>query len=145
MDNLVDHSWVEDFQKQLRAYENGVDKFCERVGIDFHKTFIKTALASNLSENPYRDYTWIAFPHSLIPTGVLHAFHKDYRQHLSLPWEEWLLWEGKAKHNSLYQIRLDSQQQVFDGELNDTEHPTDVLGQPWYCTVEEHLTPRLFI
>lgn len=139
---MVIPTWLSDFEKQLRA--SGVDKFCELIGISFQETFLENALASGLQENPYQDFVWIVFPHSLIPTGVLHAFHKDCRKHLSLPWEEWLLWEEKAKHNSLYQIRLDNQQQIFDGALDDPEHPKDVLGQPWYCTVEVDLTPRLF-
>lgn len=143
MDNLVNISWFNEFKNQLVASK--VDEFCKAIGIDFEHTFLDSAQFSLLEKNPYRDYIWEIHPHSLIPTNVLHAFHKDYKNYPLLPWEEWLSWEDKPKHNSLYLSRQNEADQIFDGDLNDKEHPKFVLGQPWYCTVEEKLIPRQFI
>ena len=136
------NSWSEEFAQEL--VDSGVAKFCASIGLDFEKVFLSPGRNSTSQVNPYKGFTWIVFPHSLIPTGVLHSFSADTSQRKVLPWEEWLLWEGNSEHNSLYQSRQDEGQQIFDGAISDTEHPPIVLGQEWYCTVEKSLAPILF-
>ena len=136
------NSWSEDFEAQLRS--SGVEEFCASINLNFDEVFLAPARNSSLEKNPYEDFLWIVSPHSLIPTGVLHSFSNDAQLRKALPWEEWLQWEGQSRHNSLYQVRQNPDQGIFDGSLEDTEHPPIVLGQEWFATVEKTLPPILF-
>jgi hypothetical protein len=136
------NSWSEDFAAQLRS--SGVEKFCVSINLNFEEVFLAPARNSSLEKNPYEDFQWIVYPYSLISTGVLHSFSNDAQLRKELPWEEWLQWEGESRHASLYQVRQNPDQGVFDGSLEDKEHPPILLGQEWYSTLEKTLTPKLF-
>jgi hypothetical protein len=121
------NSWSEDFAAQLRS--SGVEKFCVSIDLDFDEVFLAPARNSSLKKNPYDDFQWVVYPYSLISTGVLHSFSNDAQLRKELPWEEWLQWEGESRHASLYQVRQNPDQGVFDGSLEDKEHPPILLGQ----------------
>jgi hypothetical protein len=121
-----------------------VEDFCEKIGISFVEVFAGPVRTSEILLNPYEGFKWIVLPHSVISTGVLHSFHNNGKQSDDHPWEEWLLWEDRPKYNSLFTIHQSEEQVIFEGLMDDDDHPKELLGHAWFCTVEDNLKPMLF-
>ena len=60
-----------------------------------------------------------------------------------LPWEEWLVKEGKAHHRILTLKRPSRYDDVFIAPDQDDTRPAAVLGRTWYVVDDPDLSPLL--
>ena len=131
------NSIQEDFKKSL--IDAGVDKACEKLGFDFEDIFLKDM---NFMEDRYKGYKWYVLPHSKVEVAI-HAVPPISKSGI-LPWEEWFVLEGKKIHNILYTARKEKYDGIFEGSLDDKDHPKEVLGKKWYYYFDSNFTPLLF-
>ena len=124
-------------EKKLK--EAKVDFVCEYMGIDFFKIFIEPY--ENLDKDPYEKHIWkitksskVGYTISAIPPS--NMFNE-------IPWEEWFPENGKNNHFLLYTVKKENSTGQWKGELDDKDHPSEVLGYQWYFVPDDNLVPLL--
>jgi hypothetical protein len=131
---------VDRFRDKL--IEAAVDRACKMMGLDFEETFIRPAEAQQTV--PYLEYQWVVAPHSLVKQGqVIHAM-PPARERAEYPWEEWFLLDGTLHHNVLYTKKGPETTGVFEGALDDRDHPLMALGRTWHYFTAPSLIPVRF-
>ena len=89
----------------------------------------------------YSNHEWIVIQNSQVGP-VINAV-PDISIADSVPWEEWFLMSGNVHHHILFKKKYPKSNMTWKGNLDDKEHPKQVLGVTWHLFNEEDLTPFL--
>jgi hypothetical protein len=124
--------------------EIGLPEFLASLGVDFDKYFVEAVNKSNLSVDPYDDATWEIWPHSQIPSGVLHCFPKKVEAS-GVNWEEWFLMDGEIHHHILSNKKFDGATGIWVPQPGDADHPIAILDYSWHYEISENLRPLKYM
>ncbi|AEC01261.1 hypothetical protein [Parasphaerochaeta coccoides] len=118
-------------------YVAGVDKACERVGLDFNVVFGDIAIHS---DSPYRNHDWQVRENKdfIVINAVPDAENVD-----CLFWEEWYLHEGEIHHHLLSLWKPEVWDEQFIGPEDDDLHPDIAFSRTWYVRDLKDMTPVL--
>jgi hypothetical protein len=124
--------------------EIGVPEFLAGIGVDFDKYFIEAVNRSSLNVDPYDHATWEIWPHSQIPSGVLHCYPKEVKAN-GVNWEEWFLMDGEIHHHILSNTKFDGATGIWVPQPGDADHPVAILDFSWHYEISEDLRPLKYI
>lgn len=91
----------------------------------------------------YSNHEWIVIKNSQVGP-VINAV-PDISIAESVPWEEWFLIDGNVHHHILFKKKYPKSNMTWKGNLDDKEHPKQVLGILWYVYNEKNVNPFLII
>ena len=63
----------------------------------------------------------------------------------SVPWEEWFLMSGNVHHHILFKKKYPKSNMTWKGNLDDKEHPKQVLGILWHVYNDKNVNPFLIM
>lgn len=130
--------WKEQVRENWRDID--LEKFCGHAGIEFHKNFEISLNSSDATTNPYDHYRWEILDGGRIQHGVLHLVPHSVTE-LPALWEEWFLDEGLIHHHVLRNHPHHLATDTWLGDVDDTEHPRQVLGAMWHYSNDSDLRP----
>ena len=128
----------------------GVDKACEKKGIDFDEVFLKHIKDKKV--NPYKEYEWMVLDYPNADT-VIHAIPPADKTD-TLPWEEW--WVQDNSHDDRFNNKDDlhhlvvftRKKGVFKNKTvfpeDDKVHPPSTAGKTWYWYDDPTHIPYFF-
>jgi hypothetical protein len=122
----------------------GMPEFLAKIGIDFVEYFVKSIDEHSHHSNPYVDSVWEIWPHSSIPSGVLHCYPKKVEAD-GVIWEEWFLLDGEIHHHILSNKSFAGAIGIWVPEQGDTDHPAEILNYSWHYEISDDLRPSRFI
>ena len=122
----------------------GIPEFLAGIGVNFDKYFIEALDASPLDSDPYNDATWEIWPHSQIPSGVLHCYPKKVES-TGVNWEEWFLMDGEIHHHILSNTKFDRATGIWVPQPGDVDHPVAILDYSWHYEISGDLRPLKYI
>jgi len=122
----------------------GLPEFLAGIGVNFDKYFIEALDASPLNADPYNDATWEIWPHSQIPSGVLHCYPKKVEA-TGVNWEEWFLMDGEIHHHILSNTKFDRATGIWVPQPGDVDHPVAILDYSWHYEISGDLRPLKYI
>ena len=89
----------------------------------------------------YSDHQWSVIQNSQVGP-VINAV-PDIKIADTVPWEEWFLMDEEIHHHILFLKKHPKSSEVWEGSLDDKEHPKQVLGFTWHVFNEKDVTPYL--
>tara|TARA_B100000686_G_C16362736_1_gene748556 strand:+ start:166 stop:561 length:396 start_codon:yes stop_codon:yes gene_type:complete len=89
----------------------------------------------------YSNHEWSVIQNSQVGK-VINAV-PDISKTDSIPWEEWFLMDGIIHHHILFTKKHPKSNMTWVGDLDDKEHPKQVLGILWHVHNEKDLNPYL--
>ena len=107
----------------------------KELGIN-HKIF-----TSSKTSEFYSDHQWSVIQNSQVGP-VINAV-PDIKIADTVPWEEWFLMNEEIHHHILFLKKHPKSSEVWEGSLDDKEHPKQVLGFTWHVFNEKDVTPYL--
>ena len=142
MGTQSDVGWKDAAKKNWLAI--GLPEFLASIGVDFDKYFVEAVNRSKLTVDPYDDATWEIWPHSQIPSGVLHCFPKMVEAS-GVNWEEWFLMDGEIHYHILSNKKFDGATGIWVPQPGDADHPVAILDFSWHYEISENLRPLKYI
>ena len=89
----------------------------------------------------YSDHQWSVIQNSQVGP-VINAV-PDIKIADTVPWEEWFFMDEEIHHHILFLKKHPKSSEVWEGSLDDKEHPKQVLGFTWHVFNEKDVTPYL--
>ena len=127
-----------EFKEKLEKFQ--VNAQCEKLNIDFFKLFIMPL--QNMDNNPYEFYKWEVKLSSAV--GYTINAVPPNPEIDNTPWEEWLSLDNQNWHYILYLREIENFNGTWEGNLDDQNHPKEVLGKKWYYIQSNDLRPLYF-
>jgi len=121
----------------LKAH--GVDRALASFRLDVEELFHKRITRG--TTHAYDHHEWVVRDDPLRGQVVSAVPRKAMIE--DLPWEEWLVKEGKARHRILTLKRPSRYNDVFIAPDQDETRPSAVLGRTWYVVDDPDLSPLL--
>ena len=88
----------------------------------------------------YSEHDWMVI-HNPEVGIVINAVPDIYNTHI-IPWEEWFIMDNELHHYVLFSVKHEKSTMTWQGELDDKDHPKQVLGRLWHAH-NDKITPFL--
>ena len=91
----------------------------------------------------YSNHEWIVIQNSQVGPVINAVPNISIAD--SVPWEEWFLMGGIVHHHILFKKKYPKSNMTWKGNLDDNEHPKQVLGILWHVYNEKNVNPYLIL